>query len=103
MSKPALDLTIHPPTRLQICALLASAGWVEFATVRDAVGVSDSVLSKQSRVLEEAGYLQVRKGAVGRRPRTWFRLTAAGRRAFAGHLEALQSLAAAGRQNGDGI
>lgn len=102
MSKSGLDLTIHPPTRLQICALLAGADWVEFATVRDAVGVSDSVLSKQSRVLEEAGYLQVRKGAVGRRPRTWFRLTAAGRRAFARHLEALQSLAAIGHQNGDG-
>jgi DNA-binding MarR family transcriptional regulator len=102
MSKSRLDLTIHPPTRLEICALLAGADWVEFATVRDAVGVSDSVLSKQSRVLEEAGYLQVRKGAVGRRPRTWFRLTAAGRRAFARHVEALQSLAATGRQNGDG-
>lgn len=102
MSKPGLDLTIHPPTRLQICALLAGADWVEFATVRDAVGVSDSVLSKQSRVLEEAGYIRVRKGAVGRRPRTWFRLTPAGRRAFARHLEALQSLAATGRQNGAG-
>lgn len=97
MSKSGLDLTIHPPTRLEICALLAAAEWVEFATVRDAVGVSDSVLSKQSRTLEEAGYLQVRKGAVGRRPRTWFRLTAAGRRAFAGHLQALQTLAATSR------
>jgi DNA-binding MarR family transcriptional regulator len=102
MSRSGLDPTIHPPTRLEICALLAGADWVEFATVRDAVGVSDSVLSKQSRVLEEAGYLQVRKGAVGRRPRTWFRLTAAGRRAFAAHLEALQALAASGRQNGGG-
>ncbi len=100
MSRTGLDMTIHPPTRLEICALLAGADWVEFATVRDAVGVSDSVLSKQSRVLEEAGYLTVRKGAVGRRPRTWFRITAAGRRALAGHLEALQSLVAAGAQNG---
>lgn len=103
MGRAQIDLTIHPPTRLEICALLAGADWVEFAAVRDAVGVSDSVLSKQSRVLEEAGYLQVRKGAVGRRPRTWFRLTAAGRRAFARHLEALQEIAAAGRRNGDPV
>lgn len=91
----ALDETIHPPKRLAICAVLAAAGdWVEFAAVRDAVEVSDSVLSKHSRALEEAGYLQVRKGAVGRRPRTWFRITAAGRRTFTAHLEALQQLAA---------
>jgi len=64
-------LLVHPPTRLSICALLAAgADWVEFATVRDAVGVSDSVLSKQTRTLQEAGYVEIRKGAVGRRPRT---------------------------------
>jgi DNA-binding MarR family transcriptional regulator len=88
-----LDPVVHPPTRLSICAVLAGADWVEFATVRDAVVVSDSVLSKQSRALETAGYLEVRKGAVGRRPRTWFRLTPRGRRAFAGHVAALRALA----------
>jgi DNA-binding PadR family transcriptional regulator len=44
------------------------------------------VLSKQSRVLEDAGYVEVRKGAIGRRPRTWFGLTAEGRQAVQGHL-----------------
>jgi DNA-binding HxlR family transcriptional regulator len=81
------DPLIHPITRLSICGLLAAgADWVEFAALRDAAGISDSVLSKQSRVLEEAGYVEVRKGAVGRRPRTWFRLTAAGRQALQGPL-----------------
>ena len=62
------DPLIHPITRLSICGLLAGADWVEFAALRDAPGISDSVLSKQSRVLEDAGYVEVRKGAVGRRP-----------------------------------
>jgi DNA-binding MarR family transcriptional regulator len=89
------DPLIHPITRLSICGLLAAgADWVEFAALRDAAGISDSVLSKQSRVLEDAGYLQVRKGAVGRRPRTWFRLTAAGRQALEGHLAWLAELEA---------
>lgn len=88
------DELIHPMTRLSICGLLAAgAEWVEFSVVRDTVGVSDSVLSKHSRVLEDAGYLEVRKGAVGRRPRTWFRLTPQGRTAFADHLAWLQNLA----------
>ncbi len=34
------------------------------------------------------------KGAAGRRPRTWLRLTPHGREAFAGHVAALQELAA---------
>jgi DNA-binding MarR family transcriptional regulator len=86
------DPLIHPITRLSICGLLAGADWVEFAALRDAAGISDSVLSKQSRVLEDAGYLEVRKGAVGRRPRTWFRLTAQGRQAVQGHLAWLGQL-----------
>jgi DNA-binding PadR family transcriptional regulator len=43
-------------------------------------------------VLEDAGYLQVRTGAVGRRPRTWFRLTAQGRQALEDHLAWLAQL-----------
>src|SRR5262249_42700683 len=54
-----LDPVIHPITRLSICGLLASgADWVEFAALRDAAGISDSVLSKQSRALEDAGYVE---------------------------------------------
>jgi DNA-binding MarR family transcriptional regulator len=86
------DPLIHPITRLSICGLLAGADWIEFAALRDAAGISDSVLSKQSRVLEEAGYVEVRKGAVGRRPRTWFRLTPEGRQATQGHLAWLAQL-----------
>jgi DNA-binding PadR family transcriptional regulator len=36
--------------------------------------------------------VEVRKGAVGRRPRTWFRLTAQGRQALKGHLAWLAEL-----------
>jgi DNA-binding MarR family transcriptional regulator len=91
-----LDPVIHPLARLSICGLLAAgADWVDFATVRESVGVSDSVLSKHSRALEEAGYLDVRKGAVGRRPRTWFRLTEEGRHAFRAHVTWLQNAAQA--------
>jgi DNA-binding MarR family transcriptional regulator len=91
--KAKLDPLIHPITRLSICGLLAAGpDWIEFAALRDAAGISDSVLSKQSRVLEDAGYLEVRKGAIGRRPRTWFRLTAQGRQALEGHLAWLAQL-----------
>ena len=88
----APDPIIHPLTRLSMCALLASVDESEFATVRDAVGVSDSQLSKHARALEEAGYVRIRKGAVGRRPRTWFKLTVKGRKAFEAHMAYLGAL-----------
>jgi DNA-binding MarR family transcriptional regulator len=89
------DETIHAPHRLQITAMLAPVDFVEFATVRDAVGVSDSVLSKHVRTLEEAGYVKVTKVRAGSRIRTRLALTAAGRDAFAGHVAALQEIVAA--------
>ena len=94
-AKAKPDPLIHPITRLSICGLLAAGAGLGRSSpleLRDAAGISDSVLSKQSVALEDAGYLEVRKGAVGRRPRTWFRLTAEGRQALEGHLAWLAQL-----------
>lgn len=93
MSAPVFDAVIHAAGRLQICALL-SAAEAEFATVRDAIGVSDSVLSKHVKTLEEAGYVAVRKAPFGGRQRTWLSLTGTGRKAFSAHVAELNRLAA---------
>jgi DNA-binding MarR family transcriptional regulator len=91
---PRLDPVIHAPTRLSIMALLAGVTEAEFSTVRDSVGVSDSVLSKQASALEAACYVKIRKGYVGKRPRTWLSLTPSGREAFDAHVAALQHIVA---------
>src|SRR3954468_13491286 len=89
---PHFDAVIHPPPRLQICGLLAAVDTMEFAAVRDALGVSDSVLSKHVRHLEEAGYVQVRKTAIASRVRTSLSLTPAGHDAFAAHVAELRRI-----------
>lgn len=91
----SIDEQFHSFVRFSIVATLVSLHRAEFAFVRDAIGVSDSVLSKQASALEAAGYLQIIKGHVGKRPRTWYALTDQGRTAFTGHLDALRSLAEA--------
>lgn len=91
---PQLDDTFQTPVKFTIVASLVGVDKAEFAFVRDAAKVSDSVMSKQASALESTGYLEVIKGYVGKRPRTWYRLTPAGREAFAGHLAALQQIAA---------
>ncbi|GAA3822796.1 transcriptional regulator [Sphaerisporangium flaviroseum] len=89
-----LDPVIHAPARLRIMSLLAAVEEAEFAFVRDEVQISDSVLSKHAAALESAGYVVIRKGHVGKRPRTWLKLSATGRKAYAAHVAALQSIVA---------
>ncbi|MFG2139770.1 transcriptional regulator [Streptomyces sp. NPDC048650] len=76
--RAVLDDTIQHPTRLAVVAFLSACEEAEFAAVRDGCEVSDSVLSKTASALEAAGYLHVRKGHVGKRPRTWLSLTPVG-------------------------
>lgn len=88
-----LDPVIHAPVRLSIVAALAGVDEAEFAHVRDTIEITDPALSKQATALETAGYVRIRKGYVGKRPRTWLSLTAEGRRAYTAHLEALRAIA----------
>jgi DNA-binding MarR family transcriptional regulator len=72
--------------------LLAAVDWVDFAFVRDRLGLSDSALSKQFTTLEEAGYITVERPVSDRRRRVRVRLTGPGRRAFEGHVAALRQI-----------
>jgi DNA-binding MarR family transcriptional regulator len=92
MTAAQFDELIHPSTRLSIVALLAAADWVEFAFVRDKLGMSDSALSKQLSTLEEAGYVHIERPVSDRRRRVHARLTPAGRAAFNGHVAALRAI-----------
>lgn len=95
MTTAALDMVLHPPARLQIATVLANVDVAEFAKLRSITGVSDSVLSKHLAALVEAGFVKLSKSAFDGRQRTWAALTGPGRRAFSGHLAALQAMVAA--------
>jgi len=90
MTAARFDELIHAPTRLAIVSLLAASHWADFRFIRDELRLSDSALSKQLTTLETAGYVQIRKGFAGKRPRTWARLSRTGRRAFEQHVAGLR-------------
>jgi DNA-binding transcriptional ArsR family regulator len=92
MATPDLDPLLLDPTRLSIVALLAGAEWAEFGWVRDSAGLSDSALSKQITNLAGSGYVEVKKGYVGKRPRTWLNLGDSGHHALRAHVAALQRI-----------
>lgn len=87
-----LDETIHSPVRLSIMAALAPMASAEFPLLRDTIEASDSLLSKHMTILESAGYVEVTKGHVGKRPRTWLSLTERGREAYTAYLDSLRTL-----------
>ena len=93
MTQPGLDTVIHAPNRLKICAFLTPLQEAEFQVLRDELDVSDSVLSKHLKQLQEAGYVAFRNGAVNGRQRMWAALTKTGRKAFAGHVAELNRIA----------
>src|SRR5690349_2598155 len=92
--EPRFDELIHAPTRLSLISLLAATEWATFKFLRDSLTLSDSALSKQLTTLEEAGYVEIHKSFVAKRPRTSAKLTPAGRNAFASHIAALQEIVA---------
>ena len=90
-----LDPTIHAPARLKLMTMLTVVSEAEFATLRDGLEVSDSVLSKHVAALVEVGYVRSRKGVHGGRRTTWISMTSKGRRALREHVAALRALIAA--------
>lgn len=89
-----LNEVIHAPNRLQICAFLSGGTHAEFGTIRDMLGVADSVTSKHLKVLEQAGYLTLSKPTGKGRVKTWVALTPEGIRAYQEHVAALKALIA---------
>ena len=87
-----LDEHVLAPARLRLMSMLTAVSQAEFATVRDALDVSDSVLSKHLGALAEVGYVRRRKGVHRGRRTTWISLTPRGRKALSAHVTALREL-----------
>lgn len=91
---PRLELNeqLTNPIRLSVVAAVMGVDEVDFKSLREALDLTDSTLSKTASALEGLGYLHIRKGFVGKRPRTWISATPAGRAAFQAHVDALRRL-----------
>jgi len=87
-----LDRVIHERMRLAIVSALAVNDALTFNDLKRLLDTTDGNLSVHARKLEDAHYITCEKSFEGRMPKTEFRLTAAGRKAFEkyiAHMEAL--------------
>jgi len=92
-----LDRLIHERIRLGILSALAVNDPISFNDLKKLLKTTDGNLSVHARKLEEAGYITCVKSFAGRVPKTEYRLTEAGRRAFERYLDDMEILIHAAR------
>lgn len=92
-----VDRLIYERVRLGILSALAVNDELSFTGLKDLFDTSDGNLSAHARKLEDAGYIACSKGFEGRRPKTVYRLTAAGRKALNRYLDHMEAVIAATR------
>lgn len=86
-----LNPLIHSPLRLAIMALLLTVEEADFVYLKEKTEATAGNLSVQLDKLSAAGYIEVIKGFVGKKPRTSCRITPKGREALEEYAEALKS------------
>jgi DNA-binding transcriptional ArsR family regulator len=93
-----LDRVIHERLRLGILSALAVNSSMTFNELKSALKTTDGNLSVHARKLEDAEYISCDKSFDGRMPRTEYKITAAGRRAFERYLDNMEQVIAAARK-----
>ena len=88
----ALDRLIHERLRLGIVSALAVNDSLSFNDLKRLLQTTDGNLSVHARKLEEADYIACEKSFESRLPRTEYRLTSAGRKAFEKYLAHMEAI-----------
>ena len=87
-----LDRVIHEPARLMVVAFLAGVDSADMLFVHRQTGLTLGNLSSHVGKLETAGYVEVEKTFVGKKPRTLLHLTDRGREALDAYRASMQTL-----------
>jgi DNA-binding MarR family transcriptional regulator len=78
--------------RLGVMAVLMANDSVSFNELKEALDLTDGNLASHVSALEKAGYVQVSKQFVGKKPNTTYQASGEGKTAFQEHLAALEKL-----------
>ncbi|HHU25358.1 MAG TPA: transcriptional regulator [Bacteroidales bacterium] len=89
MFKP-LDPLLHSELRLAIISILLSVEEADFVYLKEQTKSTSGNLSVQIDKLSEAGYIEVKRGFVGKRTRTVCKITRVGIKAFEEYVESLK-------------
>ena len=82
-----LDPLLHSELRLAIMSLLIGVEQADFVYIKEQTKSSAGNLSVQLEKLSSAGYINIEKGFVGKKPRTTCRITKEGTETFRQYVE----------------
>ncbi len=85
-----LNKVFDSRVRLGIMSALLVNEEVNFNQLKELIQVTDGNLASHLKTLEDAAYIKVKKGFIGRKTNTTYAVTKAGEKAFKLHLEALE-------------
>ena len=89
---PEIDRLVHEPARLMIMAHLYVVESADYVFLMKNTGLTWGNLSSHLNKLEEAGYIDVTKEFVDRKPHTMAGLTNNGREAFDAYRRTMRQL-----------
>ena len=87
-----LDTAVHGPVRLGVLTVLEVDRSLDFTTLKKRLDLSDGAIGPQLLKLEEIGYISCKKAFVGRRPKSTYRITPAGRKALRRYVDQMQQV-----------
>jgi DNA-binding MarR family transcriptional regulator len=85
-----VDRLVHEPARLMILMVLYTVERADFTFLVNATELTDGNLSSHLSKLEAAGYVKIKKGYAGKKPRTTLQLTEEGRQAVKDYSSTMQ-------------
>ena len=90
---PTFDPLLLSQARLGIVSVLMTKPEATFSDLKTLLKMTQGNLGIHLRKLEEAGYVEVTKRFVNRKPQTSCSLSKKGRKAFLTHLQTLEDIA----------
>lgn len=92
LSINSLNKAFESRIRLGIMSMLAVNDMLEFNALKAYLDVTDGNLASHLKALEKETFIAAEKSFVGKKPNTKYYMTKAGKKAFEGHLKALEKL-----------
>ena len=88
----SLNKLFDSRVRLGIMSTLMVNDSINFNDLKELIDVSDGNLASHVKALEEAGFIKVNKGFIGKKTNTIYTITRVGEKAFQEHLSGLEAM-----------
>ncbi|WP_231460101.1 transcriptional regulator [Pedobacter sp. Leaf132] len=94
MKNPIADLNkiFDSRIRLGVMSVLVVNNEIGFNDLKQMLELTDGNLASHLNTLEQAEFIQVHKGFIGRKTSTTYSITELGKQSFKAHLDALEKM-----------